>query len=54
METVEQFSDFLRKVGAINFLAIGIAIMVVWLFVSGLRKGLKKARKRKNSEDDDT
>jgi hypothetical protein len=54
METVEQFSDFLRKIGAINFLAIGIVIMVVWLFISGLRKGLKKGRRHKGSERNDT
>jgi hypothetical protein len=54
METVEYFSDFLRNIGAINFLAIGIFIMVIWLFVSGLRKGLKKARRSKDSDHDDT
>ncbi len=53
METVEYFSDFLRNIGTINFLAIGIVIMVVWLLISGLRKGLKKRGKRKDSEHDD-
>ena len=42
METIEHFSEFLRKIGAHNFLAIGIVIIVIWLLVSGLRKGLKK------------
>ncbi len=42
METIEHFSDFLRKIGAHNFLAIGIVIIVIWLLISGLRKGLKK------------
>ena len=51
METIEYFSDFLRKVGAPNFLAIGIVIIVLWLFISGLRKGLKKGRQDKELED---
>ncbi len=42
METVEYFSDFLRKIGAPNFLAIGIVIIVIWLLISGFRKGLKR------------
>ncbi|MGZ3524605.1 MAG: hypothetical protein ACXU9L_07425 [Thermodesulfobacteriota bacterium] len=42
METIEHFSDFLRKIGAHNFLAIGIAIIVIWLLISGFRKGLRK------------
>jgi hypothetical protein len=44
METVEYFSDFLRKIGAPNFLAIGIVLIVLWLLISGIRKGLKKGR----------
>ena len=44
METIEYFSDFLRKIGAPNFLAIGIVIIVIWLLISGFRKGLKKTR----------
>ena len=42
METIEYFSDFLKKIGAPNFLAIGIVIIVIWLLISGLRKGLRK------------
>jgi Na+/H+ antiporter NhaD/arsenite permease-like protein len=42
METIEYFSDFLKKIGAPNFLALGIVIVVIWLLISGLRKGLKK------------
>jgi len=48
METIEYFSDFLRKIGAPNFLAIGIVIIVIWLLISGLVKGLRK--RRRNSE----
>jgi len=44
METLEYFSDFLRKIGAPNFLAIGIVLIVLWLLISGIRKGLKKGR----------
>ena len=51
METVEYFSDFLRKIGAPNFLAIGIVIIVLWLLVSGFRKGLKKRKQDKDSKE---
>ena len=53
METIEYFSDFLRKIGAHNFLAIGIVIIVIWLLISGLRRGLKKGRQKKDSTDND-
>ena len=56
METIEHFSEFLRKIGAHNFLAIGIVIVVIWLLISGFRKGLrKKARDeepRKDAKDE--
>jgi hypothetical protein len=51
METIEYFSDFLRKIGAPNFLAIGIVIIVIWLLISGFRKGLKKRKPDKGSEE---
>jgi hypothetical protein len=51
METVEYFSDFLRKIGAPNFLAIGIVLIVLWLLISGIRKGLRKGRQNKESEE---
>ena len=51
METVEYFSDFLRKIGGTNFLAIGIIIIVVWLVFSGLRKGLKKGKHDEQDEN---
>ncbi len=44
METIEYFSSFLRKMETPNFLAIGVAIIVLWLLISGLRKGLKKRK----------
>ncbi|MCJ7705343.1 MAG: hypothetical protein MUO28_07355 [Desulfobacterales bacterium] len=52
MDTVEFFYDFLRKIGAPNFLAIGIAVIVLWLLVSGVRRGLKKGGRNNQSEDD--
>lgn len=52
METIEQFSDFLRKIGAHNFLAIGIAVIVIWLLISGFRKGLKKKDQADRTEKD--
>jgi Na+/H+ antiporter NhaD/arsenite permease-like protein len=51
METVEYFSDFLRKIGAPNFLAIGIVVIVLWLLISGLRRGLRKGGEDKESEE---
>jgi hypothetical protein len=52
METIEYFSDFLRKIGAPNFLAVGIVIIVIWLLISGLKKGLKKGGRSKNDQED--
>jgi hypothetical protein len=53
METIEYFSDFLRKIGAVNFLAIGIVLMVIWLLISGFRKGLRKKREDRDSDGND-
>jgi len=52
METIEHFSEFLRKIGAHNFLAIGIVIIVIWLLISGFRKGLKKKGRDEEPEKD--
>jgi len=52
METIEHFSDFLRKIGAHNFLVIGIVIIVIWLLISGLWKGLKRKRRDEKPEKD--
>jgi hypothetical protein len=49
-ETVEYFSEFLEKIGTLNLLAIGVAVIVVWLLLSGFRKGLKRGGRDKNSE----
>jgi hypothetical protein len=49
-ETIEYFSDFLKKIGTLNLLAIGIAVMVVWLLLSGFRKGLKRGGRDKDSQ----
>ena len=51
METIEYFSDFLRKIGAPNLLAIGIVTIVVWLLISGLIKGLRKGGRDKGSQE---
>jgi hypothetical protein len=53
METIEYFSDFLRKIGAPNFLVIGIAVIVIWLLISGIRKGLRKGGHGQRSADHD-
>jgi len=49
METIERFNEFLRAIGVPNFLVIGIVLIVIWLLISGIRKGLKK--KKENQED---
>jgi hypothetical protein len=51
METVEYFSDFLREIGAPNFLAIGIVLIVLWLLISGIRRGLRKGRHSQKPPD---
>jgi hypothetical protein len=53
METVEYLSDFLRRIGTHNFLAIGIVIIVAWLIFAGLRKGLKKEKYDKDEENEE-
>jgi hypothetical protein len=52
-ETIEFFSQFFRKIGGRNFLTIGIAIIVMWLLISGFKKGLKRGERDKDSEGDD-
>jgi len=42
MDTIEYFSDFVKKIGTPNFLAIGIVIIVLWLLISGFVKGLRR------------
>jgi hypothetical protein len=52
-ETIEYLSQFLRKIGGRNFLTIGIAIIVMWLLISGFKKGLKRGERDKGSEGND-
>ena len=51
METVEYFSDFLRKTGTPNILAMGIVIVVLWLLISGFVRGLRKRGRDRDSAD---
>ncbi len=50
-ETVEYFSDFLRKINAPNFFAIGIVVIVLWLLISGFIKGLRKRKRDKGPKE---
>jgi hypothetical protein len=53
MESVEYFSDLFRKIGTPNFLILGILILILWLLISGIKKGLKKGgQEKKRSEKD--
>jgi hypothetical protein len=49
-ETIQYFSDFLKKIGTLNLLAIGIAVIVLWLLLSGFRKGVKRGGRDEDSE----
>ena len=51
METIEHLLDFLKSTGTHNFLVIGIVIIVIWLLISGVRKGLKKKGREKELEE---
>jgi hypothetical protein len=50
---MEYLSGALRKMGTLNLLAIGIVIIVVWLLISGFRKGLKRGGRNKGPEGND-
>jgi hypothetical protein len=50
METIRHFSDLLNITGVPNLLTIGIAILLVWLLISGIRKGLKKTGHDKDTQ----
>jgi Na+/H+ antiporter NhaD/arsenite permease-like protein len=50
MGTIGYFSDFLRKMGPPNFLAIGIVIILLWFLISGFLRGLRKRGRNKDSE----
>jgi len=52
-EAIEYLSRILRKLGTLNLLAVGVAIIVMWLLISGFRKGLKRGGKDKGSEGND-
>ena len=53
-ETMEFLSHILSKLGTLNLLAIGIVTIVVWLLISGFKKGLKKGGRDKGSEGNDS
>jgi len=52
-EAIEYFSHILGKLGTLNLLSIGIVVIVVWLLVSGFKKGLKRGGRDKGSEGND-
>ncbi len=53
MDTIEHFSEFLRKIGTPNFLALGIGVIILWLLISGLVKGLRRRGQNKGSKRED-
>ena len=52
METIQFLSDFLKKMGIHNYLAVGAAVIIIWLLISGFRKGLRKKREDDDSRND--
>ncbi len=50
---IEYFSRVLRELGTLNLLVIGIAVIVIWLLISGFKKGLKRGGRDKGSEEND-
>jgi hypothetical protein len=52
MEPLEYFSDLFRKIGTPNFLMIGVVVLILWLLISGVRKGLRKGGQDKEAEND--
>ncbi len=51
-EAIEYLFHILKELGAHNLLAVGIAIIIAWLLISGFRKGLKRENRDKGSKDD--
>ena len=39
---IHSLLDFITRMGTHHFLVLGIVILVLWLLISGVRKGLKK------------
>jgi len=50
---MEYLLHVLRKIETLNLLAIGIAIIVLWLLISGFKKGLRRRGRDKDSEGND-
>lgn len=51
METVESFYDFLNRIGAPNVLAIGVAVIVLYLLLTGLWRGIRGGSRREEDSD---
>ncbi len=47
---IEYISRVFRELGTLNLLVIGIAIIVVWLLISGFKRGLKRGGRDKDPE----
>ncbi len=48
---INHFLGFFSRLGSHNFLAIGIVVILLWLLISGIRKGLRKESRNKRSEE---
>ena len=51
MRAWQYLSDFWVRVLAPNFLKIGLIVVVIWILISGLRKGLRKKSPDNDSEE---
>lgn len=52
MDTIEYFSNFLQNLKTPNLLVIAIVLVLLWILISGIRKGLKKDKNNKFHEDE--
>jgi hypothetical protein len=51
MKLWEYLLNFSVRILAPNFLKIGLIVVVMWILISGLRKGLRKANRNSDSEE---
>ena len=49
MEVINYFSNLFSKTVVPNLLTVGIVILIIWLLISGIRKGLRKTDHRRDT-----
>jgi hypothetical protein len=51
MKAWEYLLDFSVRILAPNFLKIGLILVVIWILISGFRKGFRKASRNNDSDE---